>query len=64
MRLMPGLSQEDRTNIPTGIKGEIVRSGVDCHWKGSQPQLLQLTVSKTGTRKFLYGDGNVIAESL
>ena len=19
--------------IPTGIKGEIVRSGVDCHWK-------------------------------
>ena len=20
--------------IPTGIKGEMVRSGVDCHWKG------------------------------
>ena len=20
--------------IPTGIKGDIVRSGVDCHWKG------------------------------
>ena len=22
------------TYIPTGIKGEMVRSGVDCHWKG------------------------------
>jgi hypothetical protein len=22
------------TYIPTGIKREIVRSGVDCHWKG------------------------------
>ena len=21
-------------NIPTGIKREMVRSGVDCHWKG------------------------------
>ena len=21
-------------HIPTGIKGEMVRSGVDCHWKG------------------------------
>ena len=20
--------------IPTGIKGEMVRSGMDCHWKG------------------------------
>ena len=20
--------------IPTGIKGEMVRSGLDCHWKG------------------------------
>ena len=20
--------------IPTGIKGEMMRSGVDCHWKG------------------------------
>jgi hypothetical protein len=23
------------TYIPTGIKGEMVRSGVDCHWKGN-----------------------------
>ena len=22
------------TYIPTGIKREMVRSGVDCHWKG------------------------------
>ena len=22
------------THIPTGIKGEMVRSGVNCHWKG------------------------------
>ena len=22
------------TYIPTGIKGEMVRSGVDCRWKG------------------------------
>ena len=22
------------TYVPTGIKGEMVRSGVDCHWKG------------------------------
>ena len=22
------------TYIPTGIKQEMVRSGVDCHWKG------------------------------
>ena len=22
------------TNIPTGIKRELVRSGVDCDWKG------------------------------
>ena len=57
LRLMPGLSLEDRTNwyassrwrrviwsvrgqvmeykyIPTGIKREMVRSGVDCNWKG------------------------------
>ena len=23
----------ENTYIPTGIKGEMVRSGVDCHWK-------------------------------
>ena len=22
------------TYIPTGIKGQMLRSGVDCHWKG------------------------------
>ena len=22
------------TYIPTGIKREVMRSGVDCHWKG------------------------------
>ena len=39
LRLMPGLSLEDRqvmeyTYMPTGIKREMVRSCVDCHWKG------------------------------
>jgi hypothetical protein len=24
----------ENTYVPTGIKREMVRSGVDCHWKG------------------------------
>ena len=42
LRLMPGLSDLvsvrgqviEYTYIPTGIKREMVRSCVDCHWKG------------------------------
>ena len=40
LRLMPGLCLEDNerimeyTFIPTGIKREMVRPGVDCDWKG------------------------------
>ena len=29
------------TYIPTGIKGEMVRSGVDYHWKGKSSGLLE-----------------------
>ena len=37
------------TFIPTGIKREMVRFGVDCHWKG---QVIGTVRKKTGGHSF------------
>jgi hypothetical protein len=45
------------TYIPTGTKGEMVRSGVDCHWKGSMD-------GWTATKKALHYCGHEISSCL
>ena len=52
------------TYIPTGIKREMVRSGVDCHWKrqvigtvGRRPVAIDYTYIPTGIKRKMVRSG-------